>query len=211
MRHDPTRRGRGVPLAAAVLIALLGAGCGELTAAGPNSENGSTLLASGEAKWRDSWNPNISCRARVTSLARILGDATSSQGGATYHDGFKPGIPNRRAFDPPCNVNGHHTFVQLNGVAVGDCSNTGINKDGDWDCALHDLSSPSGRSQLMNHIHIETDEKFRAANGWSIPPFTEKVRVQGFVFWDASHTGASWHFYSGWEMHSFTAWKPPAK
>jgi hypothetical protein len=33
------------------------------------------------------------------------------------------------------------------------------------------------------------------------------INVQGFVFWDPGHTGAAWHHYSGWEIHSLTGWR----
>jgi hypothetical protein len=40
-----------------------------------------------------------------------------------------------------------------------------------------------------------------------VPPGGD-IRIQGFVFWDPGHTGEGWHNHSGWEIHSFTAWRP---
>lgn len=156
------------------------------------------------AKTRPSWNPHVRCRATVTTLRRVLGTQTSASGGATFDGGgFKPGIPDRRALRPPCKVHRVPTFVQLKHVTIGSCDQ--INDDGDWTCTLTDPSL-SG-SDDMKKIHIETDRKFRRRTGWSVPPGGTNLRVQGFVFWDPGHTDAAWHNHSGWEIHSFTAWR----
>jgi hypothetical protein len=151
-----------------------------------------------------SWNRNVGCSATVTTLRRVLGKARGPAGGATFAGGgFKPGIPDRRALHPPCRVNGVPTYVQLDHARVGSCSK--INADGDWSCELTDprLSGPED----MRKIHIETDQKFRHRAGWSVPPGGTRIRIQGFVFWDPGHTRAAWHHHSGWEIHSFTAWR----
>jgi hypothetical protein len=62
----------------------------------------------------------------------------------------------------------------------------------------------------MRRIVIETDQKFRSRQGWSVPPTKTAINVQGFVFWDPDHTETSWHNHSGWEIHSFTAWRRAA-
>jgi hypothetical protein len=157
-----------------------------------------------DAKTHASWNPNVRCRAVVTTLRRVLGNDRGASGGATFRGGgFKPGIPDRRALHPPCHVNHVPTYVQLNHVKVGSCSQ--INNDGDWTCGLTDprLSGPED----MRRIHIETDRKFRQRDGWSRPPGGDLIKIQGFVFWDPGHTSAAWHNHSGWEIHSFTAWR----
>lgn len=155
---------------------------------------------------RRSWNPNVRCRAVRTTLRKVLGDKRNSYGGATFRDGgFRPGIPDKRALRPPCRRNGVRTFVQLNRVKVGFCDK--INEDGDWTCNLTDPTVPRRRSPHMSQIHIETDSKFRQRRGWSKPPGGVLINVQGFVFWDAGKTTASWHHFSGWELHSFTAWR----
>lgn len=157
-----------------------------------------------QARTASSWNRNVRCRATVTTLRRILGTQRGSRGGATFQGGgFKPGIPDRRALRPPCRVSRVPTFVQLNHARVGACRQ--INNDGDWTCTLTDprLSGPED----MRRIHIETDRRFRRRSGWSIPPGGTDIRVQGFVFWDPGHTNAAFHNHSGWEIHSFTAWR----
>jgi hypothetical protein len=172
----------------------------------PKAAAKSGIAPGAAVKTRRSWNPHLDCRATVTTLRILLGKRRNKLGGATYRGGgFKPGIPNRRAFHPPCHINGHPTMVQLNGVKVGSCKK--ISGDGDWTCSLWDPSTPATRPKSMKSIHIETDRSFRRHSGWSRPPGGVLIRVQGFVFWDPGHTTAAWHNYTGWELHSFTAWR----
>jgi hypothetical protein len=155
---------------------------------------------------RPSWNRNVRCRATVTTLRKVLGDKRNANGGATFRGGgFRPGIPDRRAFRPPCFVKRVPTFVQLNRVKLGSCAK--INDDGDWTCELTDPTVGPRRPLVMSQIHVETDQKFRAAGGWRTPPGGVLLNVQGFVFWDPGHTDAQWHHFSGWEIHSLTAWR----
>jgi len=156
-----------------------------------------------------SWNPHVACRATVTTLARVLGTARNASGGATFAGGgFRPGIPNRRSNNPPCAVNGVPTFVQLNSVEIGDCNK--INRDGDWSCTLRDKKVPASVPATMKSIHIEIDWSYRKL-GWgpTKPPPYRPIDIQGFVFWDPAHTAAKFHRYTGWEIHSFTAWRYP--
>lgn len=165
-----------------------------------------SATAAGFSTGTASWNPHVSCTATVTTLARILGTQTSAQGGATYAGGgFKPGIPDRRSFTPPCSVSGVPTFVELRNVTLGACQK--INNDGDWTCGLTDPNVPASVPTNLKKIHIETGTNFRAAGGWSVPPGGKRIDVQGFVFWDPGHTTADWHMNSGWEIHNFTAWR----
>ncbi len=137
------------------------------------------------------------------------GTQTSSQGGATFAGGgFKPGIPDRRSFTPPCSVSGVPTFVELHSVTVGACQKVGL--DGDWVCGLTDPNVAASVPANLKKIHIETGTNYRGAGGWSVPPGGQRIDVQGFVFWDPGHTSESWHFYSGWEIHNFTAWRVSA-
>ncbi len=194
-------------MASGFALALVLAGCADNKPPPPADATAQPDLPGfiQDARTRPSWNPHVNCRATVTTLRRILGTQRSSAGGATFQGGgFKPGIPDRRALHPPCRVNGVPTFIQLNHARVWSCEQ--INPDGDWTCPLTDprLSGPED----MRYIHIETDRKFRRRSGWSIPPGQgTNIRVQGFVFWDPGHTGAGWHHHSGWEIHSFTAWR----
>lgn len=156
-----------------------------------------------------SWNPNVHCAATVTTLRAILGTQRSSLGGATYAGGgFKPGIPDRRSFSPPCSVSGVPTFVEVRNIKVGSC--TTLNKDGDWTCTLTDPNMPASTPRDLTKIHIETGTNFRTAGGWSMPPGGRPISIQGFVFWDPGHSGAAWHNHSGWEIHNVTAWRAAA-
>lgn len=172
------------------------------TAAAPNPHPS----RHGKHGHRRSWNPNVHCTATVTTLATILGTQTSSLGGATYAGGgFKPGIPDKRSLTPPCSVSGVPTFVELDNVTVRACQK--LSRDGDWACGLTDPNAPASAPANLKRIHIETGSYFRTAGGWSVPPGGQRIDVQGFVYWDPNHTTAWWHFYSGWEIHSFTAWR----
>jgi len=149
----------------------------------------------------------VSCTATVVTIEQVLGSEQNSQGGATYAGGgFLPGIPNKRSFIPPCSVNGVNEFVEIHGALIT-CFNHVTPSDGDWDCSMVDPNAPAGVTTYMKKIHIETDKKFQAASGWSVPPKNTPVDVQGFVYWDPNHTTDARHSYSGWELHSLTAWR----
>jgi len=170
---------------------------------------GSATAAGSTQRTNPSWNPHVACRATVTTLATVLGTARNAGGGATFAGGgFRPGIPNRRSNNPPCFVNGVPTFVQLNSVEIGDCNK--INRDGDWSCTLRDKKVPASVPTTMKSIHIEIDWSYRKL-GWgpTKPPPYRPIDIQGFVFWDPAHTAAKFHHYTGWEIHSFTAWRYP--
>ncbi len=84
-----------------------------------------------------------------------------------------------------------------------------INSDGDRTCALIDPSMVGKLPADLNAIHVELDASFRA-KGWApkVPPGGTLVDIRGFVFWDPRHTTTAWHHHCGWEIHSFTAWRP---
>ncbi len=207
--------------AAAALLLLL-AGCASAAAAAPTPSApvahsatatsipsiAPTRAAQTAATTDRSWNTHISCTATVTTLRAVLGSQRSSLGGATFAGGgFKPGIPDKRSTNPPCSVSGVPTLVELHRVQFSSCSK--INNDGDWTCPLIDPSMVGKLPADLNAIHVELDGNFRA-KGWApkIPPGGTLVDVQGFVFWDPGHTTTAWHHHSGWEIHSFTAWRP---
>ena len=193
---------------AVVVVAFVGPfGLAGALAARAEPVSSSRPAASVTAVTAASWNRHVSCRATVTTLARVLGTQRSPLGGATFAGGgFKPGIPNRRATTPPCSVGGKPTFVQLDRVKLGSCQR--INHDGDWTCTVSDPSAARGTPPSLNHMHVESDVNFRKA-GWAQPdpPGGTLLDVQGFVYWDPNHTTAIWHHYSGWELHTFTAWR----
>jgi hypothetical protein len=155
-----------------------------------------------------SWNPHVSCLAVVTTLSTLLGTQKSSLGGATFAGGgFQPGVPDRRSTAQPCTVNGKPVFVEMHRLTMGACLHIGA--DGDWSCELRDPSTPAPpNADPMKAMHIEIDGNM-IAKGWgpSFPPGGKLLDVQGFVFWDPGHTTATFHHYSGWELHSFTAWR----
>jgi hypothetical protein len=155
-----------------------------------------------------SWNPHISCKAVVTTISTLLGTQRSALGGATYAGGgFKPGVPDRRSTAQPCSVGGQPVFVEMHRLTMGACAHIGA--DGDWSCELRDPSTPAPpNADPLKAMHIEIDGNMRA-KGWgpTYPPGGKLVDVQGFVFWDPGHTDAAFHHYSGWELHSFTAWR----
>jgi hypothetical protein len=155
-----------------------------------------------------SWNPHVNCRAVVTTIQTLLGTQRSAQGGATYAGGgFQPGVPDRRSTAQPCTVGGRPVFVEMHRLTMGACEHIGA--DGDWSCELRDPSTPAPpNADPLKSMHIEIDGNMRA-KGWgpTYPPGGKLVDVQGFVFWDPGHTTAAFHHYSGWELHSFTAWR----
>jgi hypothetical protein len=154
-----------------------------------------------------SWNKHVTCPATITTLGKVLGTQRSALGGATFAGGgFKPGIPDKRSTNPPCSVSGVPTLVELQRVQFASCSK--INSDGDWTCELTDPANIGKVPADLNAIHVELDGNFRAI-GWApaIPPGGKLLDIQGFVYWDPGHTSAAWHHHSGWEIHSFTAWR----
>lgn len=195
---------------AVAIVTLLIASSASIGIQMTSSASGASVSLNKSRTTHKSWNRHVNCRATVTTLRHVLGTKTNKLGGATYRGGeFKPGIPDRRSFNPPCRRRHTPTLVQLNRVKVGSC--TQINEDGDWTCNLTDPSVPRRRSIHMSSIHIETDKKFRKRTNWTKPPGGRLINVQGFVFWDPDHTTAEWHHFSGWELHSFTAWRRSVK
>ncbi len=75
-----------------------------------------------------SWNPAVSCTARLTTIEGVIGNQVNANGGSTYAGGgFQPGNPNKRSTSPPCSVNGNATFVEIHGVVypgytIEDCA-----------------------------------------------------------------------------------------
>lgn len=201
----PSRHPSRTALAGVAVVATALAGCAPVAdreAAAPQTLSVESAAAAA-AVTTASWNTKVKCSATVTTLATVLGSQKSSKGGATFAGGgFRPGIPDKRALTPPCSVDGRPTLVELRRVMVAPCEQ--INRDGDWTCTLRD---PAKADSPMNRIHVETDAVFRSQTNWTRPPGKKLIDVQGFVFWDPGHTGSTWHNYSGWELHSLTAWR----
>ena len=193
------------PVLLTALLALVAAATLTAATAAPTPRAAATPQSA--ATTDVSWNPHVVCRAVVTTLRTVLGTQKNANGGATYAGGgFKPGIPDKRSTNPPCSVSGVPTLVELHYVVMGTCNK--INADGDWTCELTDPAIPLSAGVNMRQIHCEIDGQYRA-KGWAPkpPPGGRFIDVQGFVYWDPSHVTAAWHHYSGWELHSFTAWR----
>jgi hypothetical protein len=157
-----------------------------------------------------SWNTHVTCKAVVTTLETVVGNQLSPLGGATFDSGhFNPSIPDadRTADSPACSVDGQGMLVEVHGVMmVNGCSAAA---DGDWSCNVYDPAATSVPYNLRV-VHTEAVSAWASHPGWNPthPPSGQLIDVQGFVWWDPTHTDADWHTYSGWEFHPFTAWRP---
>ncbi len=70
-------------------------------------------------------------------------------------------------------------------------------------------SSASCPACFMHRIFAEIDGDWNASGSApSIPPAGQAIDVQGFVYWDPDSINFTGHNWSGWELHSFTAWRP---
>jgi hypothetical protein len=163
-----------------------------------------------------SWNPAVTCTALLTTIEGVIGNQANANGGATYGGGgFIPGIPNKRATSPPCSVNGNATFVEIHGVqmdtltyAVEDCAQYPNGNFCDTTFNAQDPKCASPDVYLCT-IHMEIDQAWKSAGTapQDPPASTQLLDVQGFVYWDPEHTNARSHSYSGWEIHSVSAWR----
>jgi uncharacterized membrane protein len=163
-----------------------------------------------------SWNPAVTCTALLTSIEGVIGRQSNANGGATYAGGgFIPGIPNKRSTSPPCTVNGNATFVEMHGVqmitltyAVEDCAQY---TNGNFCDTTFNVQDPKCASSdiYLCRIHTEIDQAWKSAGvAPQNPPVTSQLLdIQGFVYWDDGHTNDSWHSFSGWEIHTISAWR----
>ena len=159
-----------------------------------------------------SWSTHSSCTPIRTTIPEILGTQETAEHGATEGGGrFQPhlrGGLQQHLLNPPCEVGGTGTFVEVDGVVI----TRAPNRSGDGDDSTN-LTQPE-RADIMNPamktLHAEIDGTWISAR--VAPPLwpTElgtRLDVQGFVFWDPAHTHESWHAYSGWELHPVAAWR----
>jgi hypothetical protein len=173
----------------------------------------STVIAPGSLP---SWNPAVSCTALLTTIEGVIGSQANANGGATYGGGgFIPGIPNRRATSPPCSVSGNATFVEIHGVQINtqtytieDCAQYPNGNFCDTTFNAQDPKCTSSDVYLCT-IHMEVDQAWKSAGiAPQNPPITIRLLdIQGFVYWDSEHTISPSHSYSGWEIHSVSAWR----
>jgi PKD repeat protein len=132
----------------------------------------------------------------------------------------------KRALQPPCAVNGIPTFVELHNVtltrapstATYDCRNYYSQANGgapfpngkNCDTVLNigNASATTCPSCYMHEIYAEIDGDWNASGvAPTAPPLGQMIDVQGFIYWDPDSGNQSSHNWSGWELHTFTAWR----
>jgi len=161
-----------------------------------------------------SWSQHVQCTPVRTSLPEILGSQQNAAGGATEAGGrFQPHLRARaqqHLLNPPCSVDGTPTFVEVHDVVVATQPVPG--GDGDLVANLTDPNRSDIASPLMKTLRAEIDGTWFDAKvaPAPLPPVGTHIDVQGFVFWDPGHVDASWHSFSGWELHPLAAWRPAA-
>jgi hypothetical protein len=158
-----------------------------------------------------SWSPHVHCTPVRTTIPEILGSEENPQHGATEVGGrFQPhlrGGGQQHLLDPPCEIGGTPTFVEVDDVIITRAPNR--SSDGDDSTNLTQADRPDISNPYMKTLHVEIDGTWISAD--VAPPLwpTElgtRIDVQGFVFWDPAHVNDAWHQYSGWELHPIAAW-----
>jgi hypothetical protein len=158
-----------------------------------------------------SWNPAYTCKPTLTTIPFILGSQESALGGATeIGGGFQPhlrGGAQQHLVHPPCSIRGTGTLVEIHDVELAE--NPDHSVDGDETANVMDANRPDIKDVYMKTIHTEIDALLRKAGIAPPiqPPKGTMIDIQGFVFWDPAHTTAQWHSFSGWELHTVTAWR----
>jgi hypothetical protein len=134
----------------------------------------------------------------------------------------------KRSLQPPCFVNGIPTFVELHNasltvppsVATYDCRTSYDQSNGaavfpngkNCDIVFNagNVSATSCPACFMHRIYAEIDGDWNASGtAPQAPPGPgQMIDVQGFLYWDADSLNSSTHNWSGWELHSFSAWRP---
>jgi hypothetical protein len=159
-----------------------------------------------------SWNPHYRCKPILTTVPFILGSRENGLEGATEQGGgFQPhltGSEDQHLLNPPCAVGGRGTFVEIHDVVVA--ANPDHSADGDEVVNMVDPNRPDIADVYMKTIHTEIDNQL-ITHGVAPriqPAKGTHIDIQGFVFWDPAHTTAQWHSFSGWEIHTLTAWRP---
>jgi hypothetical protein len=158
-----------------------------------------------------SWSPHVRCTPVRTTIPEILGTQENLDHGATEVGGrFQPhlrGGLQQHLLNPPCEVGGTPTFVEVDDVVVVNMHGRG--HDGDDSVNLTQADRPDIANPNMKTLHAEIDGTWFTAE--VAPRFWPdeigtRIDVQGFVFWDPAHVDDAWHQYSGWELHPVAAW-----
>lgn len=162
-----------------------------------------------------SWNPAYTCKPLLTTIPFILGSKENALHGASEEGGgLQPhlrGQNDQHLLDPPCSVGGTGTFVEIHDIVVTEEPER--SEDGDETANMFDPNRSGIANLNMKTIGTEIDNQLighRVAPETQ-PPKGMHVDIQGFVFWDPAHTTEDWHAFSGWEIHSLTAWRPATK
>ena len=163
-----------------------------------------------------SWSSHTSCKPVRTTIPEILGTAENPNHGATEEGGrFQPhfrGGLQQHQLNPPCEIGGAPTFVEVHDVVI----TRAPNRSGDHDDStnLTQADRPDITNENMKTLHAEIDGTW--IDGHVAPPLWPtklgtRLDVQGFVFWDPAHLNDAWHQYSGWELHPVAAWRYAAR
>jgi len=132
----------------------------------------------------------------------------------------------RRDLRPPCSANGTPTLVEFHNVTV-----INVSKDNCGTAYQNGTSYPNGWKSCdttfslvtpgwgddatcpacyMRRIYAGIDRDWNASGIALMPPpkSDQRIDIQGFVFWNDANVNASWHSYTGWEIHPVASWKP---
>jgi hypothetical protein len=159
-----------------------------------------------------SWSSHTTCTPVRTTIPEIVGTAENAKHGATEAGGrFQPhlrGGAQQHLLNPPCDVGGTPTFVEVDDVVIARAPNR--SGDGDDSTNLTQADRPDIANPNMKTLHVEIDGTWIAAGVnpplWPLELGT-RLDVQGFVFWDPAHLNDDWHQFSGWELHPVAAWR----
>jgi hypothetical protein len=160
-----------------------------------------------------SWNAHTRCKPAVTSVAAIVGSVQTPEAGAAESGGrFQPhfrGDADKRKLEPPCALGATPTLVEIDDVVVVGEPFEHV-EDGDYTGQLEDPNRKDVDNAYLKRIYAEMDGVWADAHVAPLPPpaVGQHVDVQGFVFWDTGHTHEAWHSFSGWELHTLSAWRP---
>jgi hypothetical protein len=159
-----------------------------------------------------SWSSHVTCTPVRTTIPEIVGTAENAKHGPTEAGGrFQPhlrGFAQQHLLNPPCEIGGTPTFVEVDDVFISRAPNR--SGDGDDSTNVTQADRPDITNPNMKTLHIEIDGTWISAGVapllWPLELGT-RLDVQGFVFWDPAHVDADWHQYSGWELHPIAAWR----
>jgi len=133
----------------------------------------------------------------------------------------------KRDIQIPCAVNGIPTFVEFHNVTMTDratenCETTysqgnggGSYPNGWQSCDVtFNLVTPGFGDPAtcpgcyMHRIFAAIDRDWNASGiAPAAPTSSQQIDVQGFVFWNNDEVNASWHSFTGWELHPVSAWR----